>query len=183
MKKLSSILFVLLACSVAMAGQLKPYAFPFIGRWQPSDPGILIDDYGFQDIRNLRKDGKNLRGVSGHTKINTAAISGYTNILNGFHYEKDQPEETHQLVYAVNSTGESRGLSEHDRNTGSGGFLHSGPIQPRRARKVFGRPPGYAHRLRRRTVVYMGWRLPQDRRLHHIFAVNHHRDNERQRLF
>ena len=108
MKRFSYILAILLACSVAIAGQLKPYAFPFIGRWQPSDPGILIDDYGFQDIQNLRKDGKNLRGVSGHTAINTAVISDYTDILNGFHYSKDQPSETHLLVYAVDSAGNKR---------------------------------------------------------------------------
>jgi hypothetical protein len=63
-------IFFLLICSIAYA-QLKPYAFPFIGKWQPAEDSLLIEEYGFQDIQNLRKDGKRLRGVSGHTKINT----------------------------------------------------------------------------------------------------------------
>lgn len=63
-------IFLLLLCSTAYAG-LKPYAYPFIGKWQPAEDPLLIEEYGFQDIQNLRKDGKRLRGVAGHSKINT----------------------------------------------------------------------------------------------------------------
>ncbi len=63
-------IFLLFISSNVHAG-LKSYAFPFIGKWQPAEDPLLIEEYGFQDIQNLRKDGKRLRGVSGHTKINT----------------------------------------------------------------------------------------------------------------
>ncbi len=75
MKKLTYILIALiLLAGTVLAASFKPYAFPFIGKWQPSEDPVLIDDYGFQDIQNLRKDGKRLKGVSGHTKINTTTV-------------------------------------------------------------------------------------------------------------
>lgn len=83
---------------------LSPYAFPFIGRWDPSGNPLLLDDYGIQDIQNLRKDGKHFKGVSGHTPINTVYVSGVSNVypwvLNGFHFRKDQPNESHVIVFA-----------------------------------------------------------------------------------
>jgi len=107
MKRLSTFLILLLiGLSVyAFASSFKPYSYPFIGRWQPAEDPRLIDDYGFQDIQNLRKDGKRLKGVSGHSKINTAQLSTtYMYPANAFHFRKDNPAESHVLVLSV-STG------------------------------------------------------------------------------
>jgi len=110
MKKLThtilTILLILILSAHAHSAVLKPYAFPFIGRWQPSEDPLLIDDYGFQDIQNLRKDGNRLKGVTGHTALNSTIIdSTYFYPINGFHFYKDQPSETHVLVQAENSGG------------------------------------------------------------------------------
>jgi hypothetical protein len=67
----------------------------------------LLDDYGLQDIQNLRKSGKHFKGVSGHTAINTSAPttggSAFVYLANGFHYRKSQPSESHVIVYSANS--------------------------------------------------------------------------------
>lgn len=84
----------------SFAASLSPYAFPFVGKWNPSENPILLDDYGLQDIQNLRKQGKHFKGVSGHDNINTTALTTYPYILNGYHFRKDQPQESHVLVMA-----------------------------------------------------------------------------------
>ncbi|MFH1738902.1 MAG: hypothetical protein ABIH23_07820, partial [bacterium] len=99
-----SILLLIALAGAAIAQTLSPYAFPFIGRWNPSENPLLLDDYGLQDVQNLRKDGKHFKGVSGHTAINTVYVSGASNVypwvLNGFHFKKDQPSESHVIVFA-----------------------------------------------------------------------------------
>jgi len=107
MKKITTFLILLLiGLSVyAFASSFKPYSYPFIGRWQPAEDPRLIDDYGFQDIQNLRKEGKRLKGVSGHSKINTTPFDTDEQYpANAFHFRKDNPAESHVLVLAV-STG------------------------------------------------------------------------------
>jgi len=109
-KRLSIIfLALLLIVGVAIGGQLKPFPFAFFGKWQPSEDPLLIDDNGFQDIQNLRKDGKRLKGVSGHSKINTTSIDNGGDIYiypkNGYHFSKDQPSESHVIIYATRSDG------------------------------------------------------------------------------
>lgn len=65
---------------------------------------MVLDDYGYQDIQNLRKEGKHLKGVNGHTKINEAAVDGtYNHIRSGFHFVKDQPAESHVIIYTFSS--------------------------------------------------------------------------------
>lgn len=87
------ILWAILAVyGVALGLSFKPQIFPFIGRWQPGEKPLLIDDYGYQDVQNLRKDGKRLRGVKGHTAINSATYTlttdqnytEYTNVGTSF---------------------------------------------------------------------------------------------------
>ena len=96
------VLFALISFFANAYGILKPFAFTFTGRWQPSEDGLLIDDNGFQDIQNLRKDGKHLKGVSGHTKVNSSVWDA-TNVRpkNAFHFKKDQPAETHFIINAT----------------------------------------------------------------------------------
>jgi len=113
MKKLTTSLILLLIAltGYALASSFKPYSYPFIGRWQPAEDSRLIDDYGFQDIQNLRKDGKRLKGVSGHTKINTTQLSTtYLYAANAFHFRKDNPAESHVLVLAVSTGVDAEGV-------------------------------------------------------------------------
>jgi hypothetical protein len=108
-----AIAFVLVFCALAIAigAQFKPYAFPLVGKWQPARDSLLVDDYGFQDIQNLRKYGRRLKGVSGHTYVNTTEWSTTTEYPNnGFHYKKESPvAETHVLVHAY-QTNEASGI-------------------------------------------------------------------------
>lgn len=97
------LLFVTLVFSASTFGAgngLVPLSFPFIGKWNPSENPILLEDYDLQDIQNLRKDGKHFKGVSGHTKINSTALDT-PYILNGYHFHKDQPAESHILIMAT----------------------------------------------------------------------------------
>jgi hypothetical protein len=110
MKRLALFLISVLFLSIgtwsdSCAYSLKPYSFPFIGKWNPTDDPLLLDDYGFQDVQNVRRDGKRIKGVKGHSKINTDEISGdstYYKPRSGFHYTKDSPSESHVLIQAWN---------------------------------------------------------------------------------
>ena len=88
----------------ARAADLIPHAYSFTGKWDPTSNPLLIDEYGLQDVQNVRKVGKQFRGVPGHTAINATALSSYPYLLNGFHFRKDQPQESHVIVYAADST-------------------------------------------------------------------------------
>ena len=132
MKKLFTLIIFLNLVSVTVAAEFKPFSFPFIGRWQPAEDPLLIDDYGFQDIRNLRKDGKRLRGVKGHTAINSTVIdSTHKYSKNAFHYQKSNPAESHVIVYTEDSTNSTQSkLFQNETtipNTGdfSGTVLHT----------------------------------------------------------
>ena len=105
MKRL--ILLILLLPSVCFARGEGKVAFPFLGRWQPTEHPVLIDDYGFQDIQNLRRSGNHLKGVKGHQVVNSGATINptYHYIRNGFHFTKNDPDESHVLVHAVDSAG------------------------------------------------------------------------------
>lgn len=108
MKRLLSIVLIIAVLAGFAYGlkaqTLTPYAFTFTGKWNPSENPLLLDDYGLQDIQNLRKDGKHFKGVSGHTVVNSSsAFVAYPVILNGFHFKKDQPAETHVIIYAADT--------------------------------------------------------------------------------
>ncbi len=105
MKKYIAITLTLIFLLTGICFAYQPYAFLFVGRWQPAEDPLLIDEYGYQDIQNLRRDGKRLRGVSGHSKTtNNVVDSTYKYIRNGFHFTKENPEESHILVYSQNSS-------------------------------------------------------------------------------
>jgi hypothetical protein len=97
--------FSVVVIGYAAAATLYPFDFTFTGKWQPAEDPLLIEPNGFQEIQNLRRDGVRLKGVSGHTKINTAKWhSTDTTPRNGFHYKKNSPAETHVLIYSETST-------------------------------------------------------------------------------
>ncbi len=105
MKKFLAILLILLTFGVALqAAELLPIPFTFTGRWQPSEDPVLIDDFGLQDIQNMRRSGKHFKSIAGHTIVNSTSISAAPYLLNGFHFRKDQPQESHVIVVAADST-------------------------------------------------------------------------------
>jgi hypothetical protein len=131
---LISVLFLSIGTwSPLCAYDLKPYAYPFIGKWNPTDDPLLLDDYGYQDIQNLRRDGKRLKGVRGHSRINEDEISGNSSFYRprgGFHFTKDSPQESHVLIQAWDPTETSSAIYQNQTaipNTGefSGTTLHA----------------------------------------------------------
>jgi hypothetical protein len=126
MKKLIGIfLLILVSAGFLSADSLQPIPFPFIGKWNPSESPELLDDFGLQDVQNVRKVGKRFKGIGGHTIINSTSIATYTYLLNGFHFYKDQPQESHVIVLATSTT-TSPGASYLYQNTtaipGTGNF-------------------------------------------------------------
>lgn len=108
MKRITALFLILISLfsfGVALkAAELMPIAVNFAGRWQPTEDPVLLEDAGLQDIKNMRRSGKHFKGIAGHTIINSTSISATPAILNGFHFRKDQPQESHVLVLAANST-------------------------------------------------------------------------------
>lgn len=96
--------------TIAIAGSSGMFSFPFIGRWQPSEDPLLLDDYGLQDIQNMRKDGKTFVPVKGSALLEDySALGTYDYPTSIFHYRKDYPEYVSFLALrsAVNKTGSS----------------------------------------------------------------------------
>lgn len=92
------------ASSDLWAYAFKQFSFPFIGKWNPTEDPLLLDDFGLQDIQNIRRDGKRLKGVKGHSKINENVINGTLyRPQAGFHYTKDNPSESHVIIQAWNA--------------------------------------------------------------------------------
>ncbi len=133
MKKLISIITFLIFLTIGTVYAFKPYAYLFVGRWQPAEHPLLIDDYGYQDIQNLRQDGKRLRGVSGHTSTANGIIDAvFFKIRNGFHFTKEGPAESHILVLSQNSAGTDANVYQNtttipDVGDFSATVLYSGP--------------------------------------------------------
>lgn len=114
MKKLLSLIAILLL-TVTASAEMMFYHFPFVGKWVPAEDPMLISEYGFQDVQNVRKDGQHWKGVGGHTVINTTALSStYAYIKNGFHFKKEQPAESHVLVHHADA---ASGNGRVSRNT------------------------------------------------------------------
>lgn len=71
----------------------------FNGKLRSDVDGASIGPNDFQVLKNLRYTYANVRGVQGHTKINSVAAP-QTAIRNGIHFRKDQPSESHVLIDA-----------------------------------------------------------------------------------
>lgn len=139
MKKYLLIIAVLIIAGSSYADSLKPAFFSFSGRWQPSEDPALIEGDGFTDIQNLRREGKRLKGVSGHSRITTTAIGSSTpTFKNGFQFKKNSPQESHVFTQwqtgagastvarnatAIPSAGDYSGTAFHtDSGSGLGRF-------------------------------------------------------------
>ena len=78
------IIFILAVLSISGLAHAESFPYLFAGKWQPSEDPLLIGENGFQDIQNMRKDGKRLRGVNGHTRTTTGIVNAtYKFIKNG----------------------------------------------------------------------------------------------------
>jgi hypothetical protein len=82
-----------------MATPSKSKELAFNGRLRTNVDGASIGPNDFQVLKNLRYTDTNVRGVQGHTKINTTVLAD-TAIRNGIHFRKDQPAESHVVVEA-----------------------------------------------------------------------------------
>jgi len=138
-----------LGAAATKAAELQPISFPFIGRWQPSEDPVLLDDYGLQDIQNLRKSGKHFKAIGGHTIINSTTLSASRKyVLNGFHFHKDQPAESHVIVLSGNADDPTfTSLSENTAVVpGTGNFsttvLHQDPTSLGRVGRFSFAPAG-----------------------------------------
>ena len=109
------ILALFLIVAGASIAEYKAFPYLFTGRWQPSEDPLLIDANGYQDIQNLRRDGNRLRGVSGHTRALSDAIS-LPYIKNAFHFQKFQPAESHILIHSENAAGSERKIFSGRKN-------------------------------------------------------------------
>lgn len=69
-----------------------------------SDQGTVVD---FKALKNMRYTDRGIKGIAGMTKVNTTALTGYEEIRSMYHFEKEQPQESHLLVqgYADFSAG------------------------------------------------------------------------------
>ena len=71
----------------------------FNGKLKTNVDGIDIGANDFQILQNLRYTDTNVRGILGHTKINTSPLPD-TAIRNGIQFRKGQPVESHVVVDA-----------------------------------------------------------------------------------
>ncbi len=110
-KKYIALLLTLLFLAGTALAEYKTFPYLFTGRWQPAEDALIIDQFGYQDIQNLRREGKQLKGVSGHTRALSGAIS-LPYIKNGFHFQKFQPAESHILIHSENATGSESKIFE-----------------------------------------------------------------------
>lgn len=96
------LLIVLATLGLARAGMdLVPRAFIMTGKWQPSEDPLMIDEYGFQDVQNVRRWGKYWRGVKGHTAINSTEVAGIQNYTSGNYTEIDATERLTVSAYTI----------------------------------------------------------------------------------
>ena len=94
----------------------------FQGQWLPALDPLKIGKDNFKTLQNLRYTDKGLKGVDGYSAINTNIVNA-TNyrIKNGFHFRKEQPQESHVLIQAENSGGTASAIYENETaipNTG-----------------------------------------------------------------
>lgn len=101
MKKL---LILLLLLTIPVLAQ-DTFFYPMSGTWQPSEDPLLIQEFGFQNVQNVRPDGNRYKSISGQTKITTSAINATEKYpKSAYHFKKDSPNaETHVIVQSATS--------------------------------------------------------------------------------
>jgi hypothetical protein len=105
-KFVSSILLALLIAIPVFGQDLKTKILPFNGKLITSDDPTQIGT-NFQTLQNLRYTDSHVKGIGGMTKINSSPLAKYLHARNAFHFNKNNPSESHVLFHAFNSSGSS----------------------------------------------------------------------------
>ena len=79
------------------------FDWPFTGKLRIDVDPALIGETNFRSLINMRYTPDGIKGIQGMTPINISQI-GYTNLVNGFHYRKDNPAKNHLFVQGVSGS-------------------------------------------------------------------------------
>ena len=106
--------------------ELKNIFIPFDGKWMPDNEPIEIGIKNYKTLQNYRYGGDeiiHLEGVKGYSKINTTALTDYTNIRNG-HQLKGQyiPTLTDTTIAFVDGGGGADTITDSGSRFVSTGF-------------------------------------------------------------
>lgn len=82
-------------------GDKRRKEIPLTGKLITNEDPALIGA-NFRQLTNMRYTRTNPKGIGGHTKINTTALTN-PKVRSGIHFRKEQPAESHVLVEAYNS--------------------------------------------------------------------------------
>lgn len=101
----------------------------FDGAWLPDVDPAMMGANNFRTLRNLRYKNGYIEGVLGYTKINTTALTTYTNIVAGHQLRSDRTQQTYVLVQAQDTSGNGRVYQNQTAIPSQGDFeathLHS----------------------------------------------------------
>jgi len=83
---------------MALDKPLHPVVIPLNGKLKLADDALMLGPGDFQTLQNFRYTDTSIKGIRGTTKLNTTAVDSGSKIVNGFHFQKNQPDETHVLI-------------------------------------------------------------------------------------
>ena len=84
-------------------GGSQHFDWPLNGKLRKDVDPMLIGETNFQTLTNFRYTADGIKGIQGMTPINVAALP-YTNGVNGFHFKKDVPVESHVFVQGTSGS-------------------------------------------------------------------------------
>lgn len=85
--------------------ELKAKEIPLNGRLNTELDPTQLSPADYTVLSNMRYTVTGIKPVMGQTKINTTVTSAtYDNIVTGFHFKKDFPAETHNLIQVSNDS-------------------------------------------------------------------------------
>jgi hypothetical protein len=87
------------ASNSTQTGKFQRFDWPLIGKLRIDVDPMLIGEGNFRSLINMRYASDCPRGIQGMTPINVSPLA-YKSIVNGFHFRKDQPPESHVFVQA-----------------------------------------------------------------------------------
>lgn len=101
--------------------QWSDIQFNFDGKWMPDIDPALVGPDNYAAIENVRYRDSGLSGVNGYTKINTTALTTYTDIRNGAQLRSSNTQKTYTLVHAANPSGDQGRVYVNRTDIGSQG--------------------------------------------------------------
>jgi hypothetical protein len=87
---------------------LQKKQFKFEGAWLPDYDPAEIGPSNYKTLQNMRYGPRHPVGVLGYTKVNTTALTTYTNIRNGHQLRTDWDKPSYVFVHAQNGSGQGR---------------------------------------------------------------------------